>query len=72
MPHFRTSETMRHNGVTIQDVHYSLSNTIVHSEFLRADLRRLDRGTGRFEIVLTGVINKDYKPVETRPEMWTS
>ena len=51
-------ENLKRTGTNVQDIHYNLSNAILNSEMCAADVRTLDRNTGKFEIVLTGTISK--------------
>ena len=66
---FRDLEKLKRTGASIQDIHYSLSNTILNSDSVAANVRTLDRNSGQFEIVLTGTINKNVLDKESSSSM---
>ena len=53
-------ESLKRNGTSMENVHYTLSNTIVHSDNVMAEVKKLDRDSGRFEILLSGTISRDF------------
>jgi len=60
-------ENLKRTGVNPQDIHYNLSNAILNSDSIAANVRTLDRVSGRFEIVLTGTIGRNMLDQEVKP-----
>jgi hypothetical protein len=69
MPTFmlRDIENLKRSGASIQDIHYNLTNTILNSDSVAANVRTLDKTTGQFEIVLTGTISRSLLDRESKP-----
>ena len=71
MPTFKMSdlENLKRAGVNLQEIHYNLSNAILNSDNVAANVRTLDQASGHFEIVLTGTIGKRTLDQEIKPTM---
>jgi hypothetical protein len=62
-------ENLKRTGTSVQDIHYNLSNAILSSETVAANVRTIDKATGQFEIVLTGTIGHKALAKEVRPDV---
>ena len=62
-------ENLKRTGTSVQEIHYNLSNAILNSETVAANVRTIDKATGQFEIVLTGTIGRKALTQEIRPDM---
>jgi hypothetical protein len=71
MPTFmlKDLENLRRTGASVQEIHYNLSNAILNSEAVAANVRTLDPTSGQFEIVLTGTISHKTLAQEVRPDV---
>ncbi len=65
----RDLENLKRSGISIQDIHFNVSNTILNSEDVSANIRTLDRDTGKFEIVLTGTIARNVLEKDNVPSL---
>ena len=73
MPMFmlKDLENLRRTGASVQEIHYNLSNAILNSETVAANVRTLDQTSGQFEIVLTGTISHKALQREVVPDIPT-
>jgi hypothetical protein len=69
MPTFKMSdlENLKRVGANPQEIHYNLSNAILNSDTIAANVRTLDQVSGHFEIVLTGTIGRKLLEQEVKP-----
>lgn len=71
MPKFTLNdlENLKRTGASVQEIHYNLSNAILSSETVAANVRTLDPNSGKFEIVLTGTISQKMLQTEVKPDI---
>jgi hypothetical protein len=71
MPKFTLNdlENLKRTGASVQEIHYNLSNAILSSDTVAANVRTLDPNSGKFEIVLTGTIGQKTLLSEIKPDI---